>query len=107
MRAMLSAIVKPLAIIVVGVFVLVYGVRSVGGTAGEAEHLQGGVFVEITCASGGQATGGPGFLSASADAACSRARDEQRGRAPWWILGGLAITGFGVMRFRKARAGSK
>ena len=107
MRAMLSAIWKPLAIIVVGVFVLVYGVRSVGGTEGEAKHLQGGVFVEITCSSGGHATGGPGFLSASADAACSRARDAQRGRAPWWILGGMAVTAVGVVSFRKARAATR
>jgi hypothetical protein len=106
-RAMLSAILKPLAVIVIGVFVLVYGVRSIGGVEGQAKHLQGGVFVEITCSSSGHATGGPGFLSASADAACSRARDAQRGRAPWWVLGGLAITGFGVIRFRKARAATR
>lgn len=98
---------KPLAIIAIGVFVLVYGVRSIGGTEGEAEHLHGGTFVTITCSSSGNATGGPGFLSPSADQACHRAHSAQRGRAPWWLGGGAAIAGVGVVQFRKARAASK
>jgi len=95
---------KSLGIIVLGVFAIVYGVRSVGGTEGDAEHLFGGQFVTVTCSADGDATGGQGFLAVSADAACEEARDAQRGRAPWWVLGGLAVTGFGVMRFRKVRA---
>ncbi|HEY8543487.1 MAG TPA: hypothetical protein VIL36_00505, partial [Acidimicrobiales bacterium] len=75
----MGSIWKPLAIIAVGVFVLVYGVRSIGGTEGEAEHLHGGTFVTITCNAKGEATSGPGFLSPSADQACRRARDAQRG----------------------------
>jgi hypothetical protein len=103
----LGSIWRPLAVIVIGVFVLVYGVRSVGGTEGEAEHLHGGAFVTITCDAGGKATSGPGFLSPSADQACRRARDAQRGRAPWWIGGGAAVAGVGVVQFRRARAASK
>jgi hypothetical protein len=94
---------KSLAIVLVGVFVVVYGVRSIGGSEGEAEHLHGGEFVTITCSAGGKATGGPGFLSPSANQACSRARSAQQGRAPWWVASGMAVTGFGVVRFRKAR----
>jgi hypothetical protein len=98
---------KPLAIIAVGVFVLVQGVRTIGGTEGEAEHLHGGAFVTITCSAGGRATSGPGFLSPSADQACRRARDAQRGRAPWWVGGGVLVAGVGVTRFRKVRAAAK
>jgi len=98
---------KSLGIIVLGVFGVVYGVRSIGGTEGEAEHLHGGQFVSVTCSAAGEATGGQGFLAVSANAACEEARAVQRGRAPWWLLGGLAVTGFGVVRFRKIRAGAK
>lgn len=98
---------KPLAIIAVGMFVIVYGVRSIGGTEGEAEHLHGGAFVTITCSADGKASSGPGFLSPSANQACRRARDDQRGRAPYWLGGGVLVTGVGVTRFRKARAAAK
>lgn len=104
MRAALNQLWKPLAIIAVGVFVLVYGVRSIGGTDGSAEHLHAGTFVTIDCSSAGKATGGPGFLSPSANQACAKAKDAQRGRAPWWILGGIAVTAVGVVQFRKTRA---
>lgn len=98
---------KPLAIIAVGVFGVVYGIRSIGGTEGEAEHLHGGAFVTVTCSAAGEATGGQGFLATSADAACDEERDAQRGRAPWWMLGGIVVAGVGVVQFRKARAAAK
>jgi len=96
---------KPLLIIVVGVFAVFFGVRSFSGYATEAEHLHGGKSVTVTCDAKGKATGGMGFLTSSANEACADAHKEQGGHAPLWILGGVAITVFGISKFRKARAG--
>lgn len=96
---------KPLLIIGLGVFAVIFGIRSIGGYETEAEHLHGGKTVTVTCSAGGKAIGGMGFLTSSANEACSDKVDEQRGRSPFWVIGGLGATLIGVSRFRKARAG--
>lgn len=101
----MGVIGKALLIIALGAFAIVFGIRSVSGMDTEAEHLHGGQFVDVTCDAKGNAIGGTGFLAASADTACNEAHDLQRGRAPFWLLGGALVTLVGISKFRRARAG--
>jgi hypothetical protein len=96
---------KALLIIVVGAFAIVFGIKSVSGMETDAEHLHGGQFVDIACDAKGDATGGTGFLAASADQACKEAHKLQRDRAPFWLIGGAFVTLVGITKFRRARAG--
>jgi hypothetical protein len=88
------------------VFAVFFGVRSFSGYETDAQHLHGGKKVTVTCDAKGNPTGGMGFLTSSATEACSDAHDDQRGHAPLWIFIGLAVTLYGVSKFRKVRAAS-
>jgi hypothetical protein len=94
---------RNVAIVVVGVLVLWMGLRSFTGYRHDTEHLHGGEFVSITC-DGEQPVEGQGWLTPSAAFACEDSRQDQRGRAPWWILLGLGVTGYGVFQVRRARS---
>jgi hypothetical protein len=93
---------KNIAIVVVGVLILWMGLRSFTGYQHDTEHLNGGEFVSITC-DGDQPVEGQGWLTPSAAMACQQSRNDQRGRAPWWVLVGLGVTAYGVFEVRKAR----
>ncbi|HEY3139830.1 MAG TPA: hypothetical protein VGJ86_01800 [Acidimicrobiales bacterium] len=94
---------KSLFIIAGGLILLWIGLRSVGGYEESTKHLYGGQWEEITCEDG-KPTGGKGVHVLSADVACEQVQDDQRGRAPWWILAGIVVTGIGLTQFRKARS---
>lgn len=94
--------VKTAVIILVGVLVMWMGLRSFVGYRHDTEHLHGGEFVSLTC-DGSQPVEGRGWLSPSAAFACQESRDEQRGRAPWWIGLGLGAIAYGAIQVRRAR----
>lgn len=99
----MNPILKAVAIIAGGLFVMWIGIRSIGGYEAEAEHLYGGEFHTLTCDEG-QPVQGVGMHALSAERACDAETDQQRSRAPLWVALGLGVTLFGVSRFRKARA---
>lgn len=88
-------------IVLVGVLVVWFGVRSLTGYRFETEHLHAGQFQSITC-DHEDAVAGAGSMSPSADFACQQERDDQRDRAPWWIAVGLVVTAYGVIDARKS-----
>jgi hypothetical protein len=97
---------KSLAIIAAGLFALFMGFKSLSGYEAETEHLYSGDFVTLTCDSDGQPVSGAGWLSTSADQACSKEQSDQQGRARWWLLGGAFIVIYGYVGFRRVRSGS-
>jgi hypothetical protein len=94
---------RTLLIIAAGLFCVWLGLRSISGYEAETEHLYGGRFEPITCEDG-NATEGKGLHAITADVACDAIEEEQRGRAPWWIMLGIVVTGVGMIRFRRARS---
>jgi hypothetical protein len=94
---------KNVVIILVGLFVVWMGLRSLVGYEHDTEHLHAGEFTEITC-DGDDAVDGRGWLTPSADFACQESRDAQRGRAPWWIVLGLGVAAYGAFQVRRARS---
>lgn len=94
---------KNVVIVLVGLLVVWMGLRSLVGYRHDTEHLHGGEFTSITC-DGGDAVEGRGWLTPSADFACEEAREDQRGRAPWWIVAGLGAVAYGVIQVRRARS---
>ena len=95
---------KNVVIVVVGVLLVWMGLRSFTGYRFDTEHLHGGRFETITC-EGDQAVGGRGWLTPSAAFECQEGRADQRGRAPWWVLVGVGVAGYGIIQIRRARSG--
>jgi hypothetical protein len=94
-----------LLIILAGVVLVWMGLRSLVGYQQEVDHLHAGQFRPITC-DGGEAVGGPGWLSPAADYTCEQARRDQQGRAPWWIATGLVVTAYGIVDVRRDKGSS-
>jgi hypothetical protein len=90
-----------LLILLAGVLVVWFGLRSLVGYRFDTEHLHAGEFQSITC-DREKAVSGAGWMSPSADFACQQERDDQRDRAPWWIAAGLVVTAYGVIETRKS-----
>lgn len=91
---------KSVAIIVVGLFVVVWGCRTMSGTTTEIEHLYRGETVTLTCR-GGEPVEEEGFEEHAAQEACADEHSRQRGGArALLVLGALAV-GYGTFEYRK------
>jgi hypothetical protein len=97
---------KALVILVIGLFCLYQGFRSLSGYEAETEHLYGGDFVTLTCDADGQPISGGGWLSISADRACAAEAGDQRGHAKWFLLLGGVGVAYGYVGLRRARSAS-
>jgi len=93
---------KLLLILVLGLFVLWSGCRSLGGHEDTVQIDWAGEESTITCDSEGAPIDGPGFLTPQAEEACQAEVDDQRGRAPLWIVAGLALLVYGGFQTRSA-----
>jgi hypothetical protein len=95
---------KSLVILAAGLFALYMGFRSLSGYEAETTHLYGGEFVTLTCDADGHPISGGGWLSISADRACTTEQKDQQNQARWWLLIGAAVTIYGYLEVRKARS---
>ena len=95
---------KPLLIIAAGLFLLSMGVRSVSGFESQVDIMYGGKTESITCEEG-KPVAGNGAHTSLAEQQCTEERDDQRGRAKWWLAAGLVVSIYGFTRFKKARSG--
>lgn len=98
---------KLLLILLLGLFALWSGCRSLGGHEDTVEIDWAGDESTITCDSEGTPIDGPGFLTPQAEDACEAEVSDQRGRAPIWIVGGLAVLGYVGFQARSALAKKK
>lgn len=96
-------LLKPVAIVAAGLFLLSMGVRSASGFESEVTHLYGGVDETVTC-DDGIPVGGIGQHATRAKELCAEEKDAQRDRAPWWFVAGIVVSIYGVTRFKKARS---
>jgi hypothetical protein len=93
---------KLVLILLLGMFALWSGCRSLNGHETDVEIDWAGQKTTITCDDQGKPIDGPGFLTPQAETACRTKHDDQRDRAPLWIVGGLLIIGYGVFQVRSA-----
>jgi hypothetical protein len=97
-------VLRPLLFIAAGLFLLSMGVRSISGFESEVDIMYGGKTEIITCEEG-KPVAGNGAHTSPAEQQCAAERDDQRGRAKWWLAAGLIVTIYGITRFKKARSG--
>ena len=81
------------------------GVRSASGFESEVQHLYGGKTETVTCDDDGKPIAGNGAHAVTAQQKCAAEREDQRGKAPWWVAAGLGVTIYGITQFKKARSG--
>ena len=95
-------LLKPVAVVAIGLFCISMGVRAASGFESEVTHLYGGVDETIVCRDG-LPVEGKGAHALTAQTQCAKEQEDQRSSAPWWVLGGIAVSIYGVTRFKKVR----